>query len=144
MARHLIPDVVHGQDLLTVAPGASVREAARRMTDRRIGAALVTDGGRLVGIITERDVMARVVSEGRDPDRTKVGDAMTPTPVTAMPDQRAIDALKLMHEGGFRHLPIVEDGRPLGIVSLRDFLSTEFSAMQEELEEEETLARVAR
>lgn len=144
MARQLIPDVVHGQDLLTLAPDASVREAARSMTDRRIGAALVIEHGHLVGIITERDVMARVVAEGRDPDRTTVREAMTAAPTTAVPDQRSIDALKLMHEGGFRHLPIVEGGRPVGIVSLRDFLSTEFSTMQEELEEEETLARVAR
>jgi CBS domain-containing protein len=144
MARQLIPDVVHQQDLLTLAPGASVREAARRMTDRRVGAALVTDNGRLVGIITERDVMARVVAEGRDADRTPVRDAMTANPITATPDQRTVDALKAMYEGGFRHLPIVEDGHPVGIVSMRDFLPTEVSEMQAELEEEERLKKVAR
>ncbi len=139
MARRLIPDVVHDQDVLALSPETSVREAARRMADRRIGAVLVNDGNRLVGIFTERDVMTRVVAAGLDPDRTQLRQVMTANPETAAPEQRALDALKLMHEGGFRHLPIVEDGRAVGIVSLRDFLSCEFAEMQAELATEEAL-----
>ena len=140
MARRLIPDVVHGQDVLALSPETSVREAARRMADRRIGAVLVNDGNRLVGIFTERDVMTRVVAAGLDPDRTEIRQVMTPDPATAAPEQRALDALKLMHEGGFRHLPVVEDGRAIGIVSLRDFLAGEFAEMRAELATEEALA----
>lgn len=139
MVRRLIPDVVNNQDLLTLTPETSVREAARRMADREIGAGLVVDAGALVGIFTERDVMTRVVASGLDPDRTEVRAVMTANPATALPDQRALDALKTMHEGGFRHLPIVEDGHTVGIVSLRDFLSGEFAEMRAELDQEEAL-----
>jgi CBS domain-containing protein len=144
MGRRVVPDVVRGQDLLTVAPDASVREAARLMTDRRIGAALVTERGRLVGIITERDVMARVVAEGLDPDTTQVWIVMTADPKTVAPDERSIDALKLMYEGGFRHLPVVQGSRPVAILSLRDFLAAEFAEMHAELEEEEVISQTAR
>ena len=144
MVRRVVPEVVSGQDLLTIGPDASVRDAARRMTERRIGAALVIEQGRLVGIITERDIMARVVAEGLDPDTTQVWIAMTADPKTVAPDQRSIDALKLMYEGGFRHLPVVEDNRPVAILSLRDFLAAEFAEMHAELEEEEVIAQTAR
>lgn len=139
MIRRLIPDVVHDQDVLALPPETPVREAARRMSARRIGAVLVNDGTRLVGIFTERDVMTRVVAAGLDPDRTEIRQVMTPDPATAAPEQRALDALKLMHEGGFRHLPVVEAGRAIGIVSLRDFLSGEFAEMRAELATEEAL-----
>ena len=139
MIRRLIPDVVNSQDLLSVTPETSVREAARHMADRRVGAALVNDAGALIGIFTERDVMTRVVAAGLDPDRTQVRQVMTANPATATPNQRALDALKVMHEGGFRHLPVVAGGRAIGIVSLRDFLSGEFAEMRAELAQEEAL-----
>jgi CBS domain-containing protein len=88
--------------------------------------------------------MNRVVAAGLDPDRTEIRQVMTAKPATAAPEQRALDALKLMHEGGFRHLPIVKDGRAVGIVSLRDFLSGEFAEMQAELAQEEALTRGVR
>ncbi|MSP47782.1 MAG: CBS domain-containing protein [Alphaproteobacteria bacterium] len=139
MFRRLIPDVVRDQDILALPPEASVREAARRMADRRIGATLVTEAGTLVGIFTERDVMTRVVAAGLDPDTTRIRQVMTANPATVAPDQRALDALKVMHEGGFRHLPVVENGRAVGIVSLRDFLSGELAEMRAELAQEEAL-----
>jgi CBS domain-containing protein len=144
MVRKLIPDVVSNQDLVAVTPETTVREAARHMADRRVGASLVNDAGCLIGIFTERDVMTRVVALGLDPEKTEVRQVMTPNPATATPDQRALDALKTMHEGGFRHLPVVKDGRAVGIVSLRDFLSGEFAEMQAELAQEEALTRGVR
>jgi len=144
MARRLIPDVANNQDVLSLTAETSVREAAQHMADRRVGAALVNDNGTLVGIFTERDVMTRVVASGLDPDKTEIRQVMTERPSTAAPEQRALDALKIMHEGGFRHLPIVKDGRAVGIVSLRDFLSGEFAEMQAELAEEEALRQGAR
>jgi CBS domain-containing protein len=139
MARRLIPDVVRDQELLVLGPEASVREAARRMADRRFGATLVAEGGELVGIFTERDVMTRVVAAGLDPDATRLRQVMTASPATAAPEERALDALKVMHQGGFRHLPVVRGRRPIGIVSLRDFLSGEVAEMRAELAEEEAL-----
>jgi CBS domain-containing protein len=137
--RKIMPDVVNNQDLLQVAPTVAVREAATRMARRNFGAALVVENGGLVGIFTERDVMTRVVAAGLDPDRTTVREVMTADPRTVTPDRRALDALKAMHDGGFRHMPVVEHGRPVGIVSLRDFLSGEFDEMRRELDEERAL-----
>jgi CBS domain-containing protein len=139
MARRIIPDVVHDQELVQLAPGATVREAARKMAERRVGAALVTEGGRLVGIFTERDLLNRVVARDLDPAATKLADVMTRDPATVGPSQRAVDALHLMHDGGFRHLPVVEQGRVRGIVSLRDFMTGEIEVMQAEREEQEAL-----
>jgi CBS domain-containing protein len=139
MARRIIPDVVHDQELVQLAPGATVREAARRMAERRVGAALVSEGGRLLGIFTERDLLIRVVARDLDPSATKLADVMTRDPATVGPGQRAVDALHLMHEGGFRHLPVVEAGRVRGIVSLRDFMTGEIEVMQAEREEREAL-----
>ncbi|MBI1779535.1 MAG: CBS domain-containing protein [Proteobacteria bacterium] len=139
MIRKIIPDVVHDQDLVQLTPDQSVREAARQMAARRVGAALVCEGGRLVGIFTERDLLNRVVARDLDPNKTKLAEVMTRDPATVAPDQRSVDALHLMHEGGFRHLPVVERGRVRGIVSLRDFMTGEIEAMQAEREEQEAL-----
>jgi CBS domain-containing protein len=138
MARRLIPDVVRDQELLVLGPEASVREAARRMADRRIGATLVAEGGELVGIFTERDVMTRAVA-GLAVITWRSRVASGSRPATAAPEERALDALKIMHQGGFRHLPVVRGRRPIGIVSLRDFLSGEVAEMRAELAEEEAL-----
>ncbi|HSE79124.1 MAG TPA: CBS domain-containing protein, partial [Alphaproteobacteria bacterium] len=106
MVRRLIPDVVQNQDLLKLPGSATVREAARRMKSRRVGAVLVIDADdRLAGIFTERDMVNRVVAEGRDPDATALTEVMTPRPSTIGPDASAIEALRMMNDGGFRHLP---------------------------------------
>jgi CBS domain-containing protein len=139
MVRKIMPDVVHDQELVQLGSEASVRQAAREMAQRRVGAALVIDGGRLVGIFTERDLLNRVVARDLDPDKTKLAEVMTREPSTVAPGQRSVDALHLMHEGGFRHLPVVERGRVRGIVSLRDFMTGEIEAMQAEREEQEAL-----
>ena len=139
MVRRIIPDVVRNQELVQLASEASVREAARQMAQRHVGAALVIDGDRLVGIFTERDLLNRVVAHDLDPGKTRLVDVMTREPATVAPGQRAVDALHLMHEGGFRHLPVVERGRVRGIVSLRDFMTGEIEVMQAEREEKEAL-----
>ncbi len=139
MSRKIIPDVVHDQELVQLAPEETVREAARQMAARRVGAALVSEGGTLVGIFTERDLLNRVVARDLDPAKTKLSEVMTRNPATVAPSQRSVDALHLMHEGGFRHLPVVERGRIRGIVSLRDFMTGEIEAMQAERQEQEAL-----
>jgi len=132
MFRKIIPDVVRDQQLLELPGQQTVREAAGHMRSRHVGAVLITHDGRLEGIFTERDMVNRVVAEGRDPDRTTLNEVMTRNPDTVRPDTTAIDALRLMHDGGYRHLPIVERGRVVGIVSRRDFFGAEKARLEDE------------
>ena len=92
------------------------------MKQHNIGALLVVDGTRLFGIFTERDALFRVLAEGRDPHTTRLGEVMTSQPQTIHPDEPFLNALRIMHKGRFRHLPVVEFERPLGMVSVRDAL----------------------
>jgi CBS domain-containing protein len=130
--RRVVPDVVSNQQLLELPPTATVRNAALAMRERHVGAVLVTTDGHLNGIFTERDMVNRVVAEGRDPDQTTLADVMTANPDTIAPTTTAIDALRLMNDGGYRHLPIVEQGRVVGIVSRRDFHGDEKARLDDE------------
>jgi CBS domain-containing protein len=108
------------------------------MCERRIGSVLVTDEHRhLRGIFTGRDAV-RVLSEGRDASKTLLNQVMTPDPVTIGPRSRAIDALRAMSDGGFRHVPVLDGDRIWGVVSRSDFSGAEI----EQLEEEVHLAEV--
>jgi CBS domain-containing protein len=111
---------IMSRNLVTAAPGESLAEAARRMDERKVGAALVLDGGALKGIVTERDVL-RTVAAGRVESST-VADCMTADPETAEPSESVGQAAVLMIHGGFRHLPVVDGGRVVGIVSIRDLI----------------------
>jgi CBS domain-containing protein len=95
------------------------------MKERHVGAVLVVEEGKLAGVFTERDVLNRVVAEDRDPRTTPLAEVMTRNPQTIHPDKPFPDALHLMYEGGFRHVPVVEDGRPVGVISARDALGPE-------------------
>lgn len=107
------------KDVLTVEPSASIGEAAEKMNDANVGAVVVVeDFVRIVGIVTERDLMRAVASRARAAE-ARVRQWMTADPVTIEPETSVEDAAKLMFERNFRHLPVVKDGRPLGIVSLR-------------------------
>ena len=109
--------------MIGVAPGESVAVAARRMADHRIGALLVVEDGRLVGIFSERDVVARVVAEGRDPETTPVGEVCSKDVATVREDADPSTCARLIRDRGFRHLPVVDElGKPVGILSARDFL----------------------
>jgi CBS domain-containing protein len=107
------------RELVTVDGDTTLTEAARLMTERRVGAALVFDGERLAGILTERDVL-RAVADGRL--ETRAADAMTARPETVEPSESASHAATLMIHGGFRHLPVVERDAVVGIVSIRDLV----------------------
>lgn len=132
MRAKIIPDVVERREPLAVEPAATAREAARLMAERKVAALLVMERRALVGIVTERDVTVRVVAAGRDPDRTSVEAIMSPDPRTLAPDDSVPEALELMRLHGFRHLPVVEDGRPVAMVSVRDL----HAAVQRQLETE--------
>lgn len=111
---------VMSRNLLTVSPDVSLREVAERMVSRDVGAALVTQGERLVGILTERDVL-RAVARGT-PESAGVADLMTSDPETMEPDESTEHAAVLMIHGGFRHLPIVEGEEVVGMLSIRDLM----------------------
>lgn len=114
--------------VLKAPPETLVSKAAKLMAAKNVGALMVVEGGRLVGIFTERDVVFRVVARGLDARTTAVSEVMSPAPHTIHPDKPFGSALLVMHENGFRHLPVVENGKPIGIVSSR-------SAMDPDLEE---------
>ena len=107
-------------DLLTVEADLPLTEAVRQMNDRRVGAVLVLDGDRLVGVFTERDVL-RAVAHGLTPV-AMVGEWMTRGPETIEPDDTAEHAAVLLIHGGFRHLPVVDTGKVVGILSIRDLM----------------------
>lgn len=108
------------RDLLTVAPELPLVQAAKRMAEGEVGAVLVLEGDALTGILTERDVLRAVAAEAL-PDAT-VAQWMTRGPETIEPEESTGQAAVLMIHGGFRHLPVVEAGRPIGIVSIRDLI----------------------
>jgi CBS domain-containing protein len=116
------------------SPGAiTVSEAARLMREKQVGAVAVVEEGQLIGIFTERDALFRIVAEGRDPQTVRLAEVMTRKPQTIHPDKPFADALHIMYEGGFRHVPVVEDGRPIGIISARDALGPELEDFVYEL-----------
>ena len=112
-------DQVMNTGLVTVSPATTVAEAATVMSTRHVGSALVMDGDLLIGILTERDIV-RSLGSDFDAAAGLVKDWMTPDPTTLLPTSTATEALDLMLEAGFRHLPVVEGGRVLGMVSIRD------------------------
>ena len=125
-------DIVRNQEPVALPPDATVREACRHMRDHRVGAVLVTEGDRqLVGIFTGRDAVHRVLAEGRSTDTT-LAEVMTHDPVCIMPGKQAIEALRLMEDGRYRHLPIIEGGKVVGIVSRFDFSGLELDRLDEE------------
>lgn len=125
-------EIVRDQNPLMLPPSATVKKACEAMHARRVGAVLVVEhGDRLVGIFTGRDAV-RLLAEGLDAAHTRLAAVMTRDPVTVAPEQTAIEALRLMNDGGFRHLPVVKDGRVVGIVSRYDFRAMEQARMDEE------------
>jgi len=133
MQRRIVPDIVgEGRALLDLPATASVYEAACAMRDWGVGAVLITDGGRLTGIFTERDLIDRVVACEREPRATPLADVMTENPTTISAKATALEALRLMEDGGYRHLPVVAGRRLLGIVSRRDFRGAEKAQLDSE------------
>jgi CBS domain-containing protein len=129
-----VRSIIEDQKPITASADITVAAAARLMKEHRIGAILVLQDGRLTGIFTERDALFRVIAEGRDPKKTRIAEVMTANPRTIAPDRPFGHALHLMHEGGFRHVPVVDNGRPLGVVSARDALGPDLQQFVAELD----------
>jgi CBS domain-containing protein len=130
-----LADVILEQKPVTLPASASVREACCKMREHAAGSVLVVDKhARLAGIFTGRDAVCRVLAQGADPSKTTLADVMTLNPTTLSPEQSAVEALRLMWDGGFRHLPLVKGGEILGCVSRGDFKGLEHSRHEEERE----------
>lgn len=134
MPERPIRTIIEHQDPIVASSDMAVAAAARLMKLHRIGALLVTDAGRLAGIFSERDALFRVIAEGRDPEKTRLAEVMTANPRSLAPDRPFAHALHLMYEGEFRHVPVVENGRPLGMVSARDALGPDLKQFIADLE----------
>jgi CBS domain-containing protein len=112
-------------DLMTSAPvslrpAQPLTEAAKAMREQGIGSVLVVDGGRLKGLVTDRDIVVRAVAEGRDPGRTTLAEVCSPDLVTAAPNDDADTAVRHMRERGVRRIPVVDGDRPVGVLSIGD------------------------
>ena len=107
------------REVLTIDPADSLGEAAEKMIDRSVGALVVSDFGNIIGILTERDIL-RAAAHRTSSAETRVRQWMTPEVITVPPSMPAAEAAQTMLDQNFRHLPVVENGRPVGIVSMRD------------------------
>jgi CBS domain-containing protein len=123
-----------GANVITCGPQETVLQAARVMNEHGIGALVVVDGGKIVGIFTERDVMRRVVAAGSDPGATRVRDVMTQPVISCTPDTPVDECRAIVTARRIRHLPIVQDGTLCGIVTSGDVLAQQLREQQEALD----------
>ena len=137
MFRERIRKVMKKETMLTAPPETTVGEAARLMARSGVGAIVVVNGEAVAGIFTERDALFRVVALGRDARTTRLAEVMTPEPLTVDPDRTFGHALQLMHKHGFRHVPVVENGKPVGMISSRDALDPEMEEFACEVQRRE-------
>ena len=136
LVRHIVS--VNGADVATARPDTTIADAAKVLRDRNIGALVITtDDGGLAGILSERDLVRGLPDHGTDLLALKVKDRMTTEVTTCSPDDRVDGIMKLMTDGRFRHLPVVEAGKLVGIVSIGDVVKSRL----EELEAEATTLR---
>jgi CBS domain-containing protein len=127
-----LADIIKGREPLVLGDTATVQQACLSMLERRCGCSLVVDNQRrLSGIFTGRDAV-RVLATSDDAGATLVGEAMTKSPMAVTADASTIDALRVMNEGGFRHLPVIDHGKILGVVSRNDFTGVEIDRLEEE------------
>ncbi len=122
MFSQRIRSVMERKKVLTAPPETSVSRAAELMAMKNVGAVMVVKEEHLIGIFTERDAVFRVMAKGLDAKTTSLVDVMTCSPKTVDPDKTFGFALLMMHENGFRHVPVIENGKPIGIVSARNAL----------------------
>lgn len=125
MLSQPVRSLIGQQGFVTAAPGTTVRKAAELMAEEHVGAVVVVEDEHLIGIFSERDAVFRVMALGLEPATTRLAEVMTPAPVSIEADRSFGHAMAVMHEHHCRHLPVVENGRPIGIVSARNALDPE-------------------
>ena len=124
-----------GRATVSVSPLVTVSQAAQEMNRRKVGSVLVMEGGQLLGIFTERDVLWGVVAAGLDPKTTPLSQVMTRNPITVGPDTPIQSVMDVFTEKRFRHLPVVDDGRLLGVISIGDVLRWAADVHRQEAEQ---------
>ena len=128
-----ICDLIKNQETYRADAGQTVLDVAKAMVARNIGAVPVLRDGVLVGIFSERDLMKRVVVEGRQADTTRVGEVMTSDPLVVSPEETLENCMLLMRRHGFRHLPICDGKQLRGLVSLRDLILQDLNEKDHEV-----------
>ncbi len=136
-----IRNVMEQKKVLTAPSDTSVWDAAKLMAKKKVSAVMVVEDKRLVGIFTERDAVFRVIAKDLDAKITRIADVMTTAPKTVAPDESFGYALILMQENGFRHVPVVENGEPIGIVSARNALDPELEEFESEARRRKQIRR---
>jgi len=142
MPNRPVGEIIKNQAVLSAPANISVLEAAKRMKQAKVGAMMVVIDGELVGLFTERDALFRVLAAGLDPNTTTLASVMSSNLQTLTPEKPFAHALHLMHEGGFRHVPVVDKGKPIGMVSARDALGREMEQFKSELESRERIGEI--
>jgi CBS domain-containing protein len=137
-----IRDIIQRNRLVSASENTTVSEAALLMKEARVGAILVLRKEQLVGIFTERDGLNRVLAVGLDPLHTKLSQVMTAKPDSMAPDKPFGHALIAMYEHGYRHMPVVENGKPVGVVSMRDARPPELYELETDLKDREHIAEI--
>lgn len=130
--RQLLEQKAHR--LIAIAPEAAVIDAIRLMAEHGIGAVLAMEGGRLVGILSERDYARKVILQGRSSSNTTVREVMTSPVITVTPDDTSEACMQRVTHERIRHLPVVEDGRVIGVISIGDLVKAVIEDQQEEIE----------
>ena len=138
MSPKIYPDVIKKQTLVTLPPAATVQDAVDLMSTHQIGAVVITETDRLVGIFTERDVVFRVVHHKLDPSLTLLEQVMTPDPSTISVDANPVQALQIMQTNRFRHLPVLEGHKIVGMVSIRDLFAVVNDQLERDLRQTES------
>ncbi len=133
LVQHLLD--AKGDDVISIAPDASVFDAIKLMADKGVGSLVVLEGGDLKGIVTERDYARKVIIKGRSSESTAVDEIMTADVTTATVDQTVNQCMELMTEKRIRHLPVVADMTVVGMISMRDLVQAIISDQQEEIEQ---------
>jgi CBS domain-containing protein len=131
--RHLLQS--KGSEVYAIGPDEPVRDAIRRMAERRIGALLVMQGERLLGVVSERDYARKVILQGRSSAQTAVHEIMSGTPLTVSPETDVFDCMRMCTDSRVRHLPVVEGDRVVGVISIGDLVKAVIDAQAEQIEQ---------
>lgn len=138
MERRVDPDIIN-RNVIALPPASTVGDAVRLMAERHVGAVMIIEADKLIGIFTERDVVTRVVARKHSPDTMTLAEVMTTSPHTVGPDDTALDALSRMSQHGFRHLPVVKDGKVIGMISVRDLYAAVTRQLEEDIQAQESM-----
>lgn len=142
MPTRTLQSIVSQRPLVIGSPKMSVYDAAVAMREKGVGSVVVEENGALAGIFTERDLLNRVVAAGKDPEKTTLDDVMTKDVIGLEGDKPLSHALHLMHQHTFRHVPVLEQGKPIGMVSARDALGIEWQQFQREIKLADDIAEI--